>query len=80
MKEVTEYYCRHDGVIELTWKNAVIDTEQQEVCQKKISEVSTEVRRDQGKSVPSLPYPRAMRQVGERPLNLCQLGFFAYGH
>lgn len=78
---MAECYCRHAGVIEPTCTNAVIDTEEQEECQEKTSEVSiTEARREKGKSAPSLPYPRDVRQVGGRTLNLCNPGFFAYGY
>lgn len=53
---------------------------EEEVGQEKTSEASTaEVRRDQEKKVPSLPYPRDMRQVGGKPLSLCNLGLFACG-
>lgn len=62
-------------------KNVVIDTEEQEACQKKTSEISTaEVRKDQVRSAPSLPYSRNVKQVQGRPLSLCNLRFFAYEH
>ena len=80
-REVAECYCRHDGVIELACKNSLIDPDGRGSNPGKDSRGSHSWgQKGPKKQFPFSTLPQgSMRQLGGRPLRLCNLVFFACG-